>query len=213
MYDLHIHSKYSDGRSGIYEIASKAKEKGLKVIAIVDHSIEHRFGLTEKKAELRQREIEIAKSKYDIEILSGVECGILPNGEIVLPNFKFDFIIASVHEYVTEYEYYRRVLACLEKYEIDVIGHPFSSMFGFSENVRELDLKLLEKIEENGVAIEINSAHRSPPENFLELCKDWRISYSIGSDAHDVMRVGDVAWCMKIAKKYLRNSKFVLNSL
>ncbi len=210
MYDLHIHSNYSDGRSGIHEIASKAKQRGLRVIAIVDHSIEHPKGLNEKKAKLRQREIEDAKSKYDIEILSGVECGILANGDILLPEFEFDIVIASVHEYVTEYEYYRRVLACIEKNEIDVIGHPFSKMFGFNENVRELDEILLDKVEERGIAIEINSAHKTPPEEFLELCRDRKVLYSIGSDAHHSSRVGDVSWCIKIAKSYLKNSKFVL---
>ena len=39
MIDLHIHSNYSDGTFSIEEIISKAKELGLKQIAITDHNI------------------------------------------------------------------------------------------------------------------------------------------------------------------------------
>jgi len=60
MFDLHIHSIYSDGTATIDEIARKAKEMGMKVIAIVDHSVEHRLGIDEGKAKQRQAEIEEA---------------------------------------------------------------------------------------------------------------------------------------------------------
>lgn len=82
MIDLHIHSNYSDGQGSVEEIARRAKERGLKAIAIVDHSIELPFGLTEKKARMREIEIENAASLYGIKIYSGIECSINAAGEI-----------------------------------------------------------------------------------------------------------------------------------
>ncbi|MEM4541130.1 MAG: PHP domain-containing protein, partial [Archaeoglobaceae archaeon] len=70
MIDLHIHSNFSDGKASVAEIAKKAKEIGLKAIAIVDHSIELGFGLDEIKAKRREMEIEDAKAIYGIKIYS-----------------------------------------------------------------------------------------------------------------------------------------------
>jgi len=191
----------------VSEIAKKAKEKGLEFIAIVDHSIEHPLGLTEKKAKLRELEIEEAESMYNIKIFSGIECGINSGGEIFLPDYEFDFVIASVHDYVYGKSYYERIFSCLETFEFDVLGHPFSPLFGFNQNIRRMDETLLDMLEEREVAIEINSSHLSPPEEFLELCKDRRLKYSIGSDAHSIVKVGDVKWCFEIAKRYLYSSE------
>jgi putative hydrolase len=210
VYDLHIHSSYSDGNASVDEIARKAKERGLKLIAIVDHSKELPFGLTERKAKNRQIEIENARSKYGIEILSGIECSINSAGEIILPDFKFDFVIASVHEFVSGEAYYRRIFDCMDCYDFDVLGHPFSKLFGFDENIGELDMKLIDKLEERSIALEINSSHHCPPDEFLELCRGRDLKYSIGSDAHILSKAGDVEWSVKKAKTYLNTSRLFI---
>ncbi len=206
--DYHIHSKYSDGEGEIEEIARKAKERGLKAIAIVDHSVELYFGLTEKKARMREAEIENAASLYGIKIYSGIECGIDASGSIALPDHEFDFIIASVHEFVYGERYYERVIRCLESFEIDVLGHPFSPLFGFDGRLAEMDERLLDVIEEMGVAIELNSSHKCPNDEFLSLCMDRKITYSIGSDAHSLSSVGAVEWSLEKAKRYMAGAKF-----
>uniref|UniRef100_A0A7C2NEV2 PHP domain-containing protein n=1 Tax=Archaeoglobus fulgidus TaxID=2234 RepID=A0A7C2NEV2_ARCFL len=207
MIDFHIHSRYSDGQAGVEEIARKAREKGIRVIAIVDHSIELPFGLTERKAKMREIEIENASSIYGIKIYSGIECSINAEGEVVLPDFDFDFVIASVHDYVYGEDYYRRILSCIEKYDVDVIGHPFSGLFGFNGRNEKLDERLLDSVEELGVAIELNSSHRSPQDEFLSLCVDRKIFYSIGSDSHTLSAVGDVGWSIEKAKRYMAKAK------
>jgi len=205
--DLHIHSIYSDGDATVSEIAKKAKEIGMKAIAIVDHSIEHHFGLTEAKAKQRQVEIENASSLHNIKIYSGIECGIDAAGDIVLPEFDFDFTIASIHEFVCGKDYYDRILKCMEKYEIDVIGHPFSKLFGFEGDILELNERIIDVAEELGIAIELNSSHKSPPDHFLELCRDRKLVYSVGSDAHVLSKVGDVSWSLEKAKRYMTHAK------
>jgi histidinol phosphatase-like PHP family hydrolase len=207
MIDLHIHSNYSDGQGSVEEIARRAKERGLKAIAIVDHSIELPFGLTEKKARMREIEIENAASLYGIKIYSGIECSINAAGEIVLPDFDFDFIIASVHEFVYGQAYYERIIRCLESHDVDVLGHPFSPLFGFDGRLAEMDEKLLDVIEEREVAVELNSSHKSPQDEFLQLCRDRKIAYSIGSDAHSLSGVGEVGWSVEKAKRYMAGAK------
>ena len=212
MFDLHIHSIYSDGRATVDQIVRKAKERGLKTIAIVDHSIEHKRGITEEKLKKRQVEIERAKDEYGLEVLSGVECGILPNGEIAIPDFDFDLIIASIHDILYTREYYERIINCLEKYgdRIDVLGHLHSDLFSCGRD-HSKDIEILDLLIENDIALEINSLHHAPPLDLLEICSDLRIKYSIGSDAHSVDRVGDVKWCLEMAKRFLKKGKAIFD--
>jgi len=214
VYDLHVHSSYSDGDASVEQIVKKAKEVGLKVVAIVDHSIEHRFGLNERKARKRQEEIDKFASKYDIEVLSGIECGIKADGEIVLPKFKFDLVLASIHDFLYAEEYYHRIVECLKYNDFDILAHLHSTMFG-SLNGRNLerDLEIIDLLVDRDVALEVNTAHSAPPIDFLELLDmnvKGRVRYSIGSDSHSIKRIGDVSWGFEVARKYLKNGRFVL---
>jgi putative hydrolase len=211
MYDLHIHSKYSDGSTDIESILKKAKERNLKVIAIADHSVEHRFGLTESKAKKRQEEIERYSSKYDVEVLSAVECGILHDGEIVLPDFTFDLVLASIHTQLPAEEYYDRILKCINRYEIDVLAHLHSQLFGSVNELPERDMEIIDVLIENDVALEINSTHDAPPDDFLILCRRKKLRYSIGSDSHVLNGVGNVERAVRKAKMYLSSGKFLLD--
>lgn len=206
MIDYHIHSNYSDGRASVLQIAKKAKELGIREIAIVDHSVELSFGLDEKKAKKRVEEIELAKEIYGIRIYSGIECGVNSFGEIYLPDFDFDLVIVSVHEFATNY--FDRIIKCIEKNEVNAIGHLFSDTFGYLRDL-EKERELLDKIESLGVAIELNSGHKCPPEDFLALCSERDIRISIGSDAHRLERVGKVEWSLEKAKKYFWRAKIL----
>ena len=207
MYDIHIHSRYSDGEAEVCEIARKAKERGLKVIAITDHSIEHPLGLTEGKAKRRQEEIERARAKYDIEILSGIECGIGSDGEITMPEFEFDVVIASIHESLPPEEYYRRIELCVKRYDFDILGHFHSNIFNSYERIYEKDVEILDMLAEHDIALEINTAHKTPPLDLLN--PEKKLKYSVGSDAHSLSRVGDVAWALKVSRG-LKGWRFLL---
>lgn len=207
MIDFHIHSKFSDGAASVFEIARKAKEIGLKAIAIVDHSLELKFGLDEKKAELRQIEIDEAKDFYSIKIYSGIECGINHHGDIFLPLYDFDFIIASVHENASNY--YERIIKCIEKNNVDVIGHPFSELYEFYRDPLQED-RLLNALENHEVALEINAMHKCPPEDFLIKCSELKMKISIGSDAHRLENVGKVEWAEEKRKKYMRSAELFI---
>jgi len=85
MYDLHIHSIYSDGTSRIDEIAKYAKRKGLKIIAITDHCSYDSWGnkLLDLKTVMERRDIIEDMRNIDLMILNGLEADILANGRVV----------------------------------------------------------------------------------------------------------------------------------
>ena len=205
--DLHIHSIYSDGSAGINEIARKARERGLRLIAIVDHSSDHQKGLNEKKAIRRKIEIENAQERFGIRILDGVECGILEDGKIVMPEHHFELVIASLHAYLPVNEVYRRLKKCMVENSIDILGHVHAGMFSHNSPIPEYDLEIIDLAKENRVAVELNSYHMSPPEDFLKLCRGKDILYSFGSDAHHLSMVGKLDFSIRMAKIYFGNGK------
>ncbi len=211
--DLHIHSTYSDGNAEIHEIARKARERGMKVIAIADHSMDHPRGLNERKARRREVEIRTAEEKIGIRILDAVECAILENGEILLPDHDFELVIASIHSHLSVREVCRRVKLCIEKNDVHIIGHLHAGMFSVDSSISEFDLEIVDAAKESGVAIEINSYHMSPPESFLRLCSGKEILYSFGSDAHNLSMVGKIDFSIRMAKIYLRDGRNIVNEM
>lgn len=211
MYDLHIHSQYSDGRSDIDSIVRKSKEANLEAIAIVDHSIEHPLGLTKRKADIRYIEIENAMGRYGIKVFDAIECGIQPDGEIIRPEHEFELVLASIHDPVSKEEYYRRIELCLSRNNVDILAHFHSRVFDAVDGGDEdCDDVILDLLEDNGVCLELNTAHRAPPENVLKKCIDRKIKFSVGSDSHSLNRVAEVEWGFKMAKRYLNKGSSII---
>ena len=75
--DYHTHTPYSHGKNTIEENVKKAKEIGLKQIAITDHGFSHvAFGLRRWKVEEYIRECKEIAKKYGIDVLVGIESNI-----------------------------------------------------------------------------------------------------------------------------------------
>ena len=99
--DFHIHTNWSDGRDSIESIAFHA-QLHYEYIGICDHSKSSRIanGLTVEKLLKQNVTIKEMNDHFNITILSGVECDILPDGSLDYPDSvleQLDFVIASVH--------------------------------------------------------------------------------------------------------------------
>ena len=101
--DLHMHSTWTDGTASIEEMAAAAKTRGLRYIAITDHSkrVTMVGGLDARR--LRQQWAEIDKLNQrlsGITVLKGVEVDILERGGLDLADdvlAEADWVVASVH--------------------------------------------------------------------------------------------------------------------
>ena len=68
--DYHTHTPYSHGKNTVEENVAKAKEVGLKQIAITDHGFSHvAFGLRRRQVEKYIHECKAASEKYGIDVL------------------------------------------------------------------------------------------------------------------------------------------------
>lgn len=209
--DLHIHTSKSDGHASLHDMIDAAEKKGMDVIAITDHGPGHGSGITEKQARETKKEVALLQPSYRVKVLVGIEAEILPTGEVYLADRDgLDIVLASYHAAPSEEAYYRAVFRAMEDPRVDVLAHhawSAGTQFGF---IREHEEHLVELLRDNGKAIEINSKHCLPTWDFLVMCRDAGVKYTIGSDAHRVTDVGSVAWANNTARHIFKDEGLFL---
>lgn len=103
--DYHTHTVYSHGKGTVMDNAIRAKEIGLKEIAISDHGFSHpAFGLTKRKVPKLVADCKTATVKTGVNVLLGIESNIIgTDGTVDLkPTMydNFDVFLAGVHKLV-----------------------------------------------------------------------------------------------------------------
>jgi DNA polymerase (family 10) len=205
--DLHAHTTASDGKATLAEMAEAAQARGLKYIAITDHSKRVSMANGLDSARLRKQWKEIDRFNRDLDdflVLKGIECDILEKGGMDLPDdvlAEADWVVASVHygqnqprEQITE-----RILGALENPHVSIIAHPTGRLI----NRREPYAVDLEQVfaaaKRYGKFLELNAnpARLDLDDVNCAAAKRHGIPIVISSDAHstsglDVLRYGVV---------------------
>ena len=104
--DYHTHTVYSDGIGTIEENVQSALFKGLKQIALTEHSFTHMmFGISRNDLPKYKAEIEQVREKYkdkDIDILFGIESNLINlDGDIDITMQEremFDVLVVGYHK-------------------------------------------------------------------------------------------------------------------
>lgn len=202
--DLHVHTELSgDGRSPLDEVISRAVERGYAYIAITDHAEDlPRFGVDRERIRAQRDTIERARHSHpDIQILHGVELNIGPDGGLDWDEeFRawFDFCLAAVHSHFDQDQATQtnRILRAMDDPAVTAIGHLSGRMIGKRKGI-DLDIDaVLQKAAETGVAIEINSSlpRLDAPADVLRRARELDVTFTIGSDAHHVIALGNTRW-------------------
>lgn len=162
--DLHCHTTWSDGRSSVEEMGRAAQERGYDYIAICDHTpaVGAVRGLSGDDVRRQGEEIAAANEVLaPFRILRGIECDILPDGRLDLPDdvlSELDWVQASVHagQRMPREAMTRRVLEALQHPDVRCLSHPKGRIIGRRpENELDLDA-VFEVALRHGVALEVN---------------------------------------------------------
>lgn len=192
--DLHMHTTASDGRATIREMADAAKERGLKYIAITDHSKRVSMANGLDATRLRQHWDEIRKvreSVTGIEILCGIECDILEDATLDLDDqvlAEADWVVAVLHYGLKQprEQIMQRLLNAIRNPNVDAIGHPTGRMLP-NRPAADIDFTTFFKAAaDHGVLLEINA---SPERLDLDdvqaaAAKSFGIPIVIDTDSH-----------------------------
>ena len=203
--DLHMHTTATDGTASILEMAEAAKARGLKYIAITDHSkrVTMANGLDADRLRAHWKEIDKVRSQISgIDILCGIECDILEDATLDLDDevlSEADWVIAVLHyglkqprEQINE-----RLMNAVKNPNVDIIGHPSGRIIGRRAPADASYDDVFKAAADHGVMMEIN-AHPSRldlHEMHASSAKDHGIPIVISTDAHsttgfDVMQYG-----------------------
>jgi DNA polymerase (family 10) len=154
--DLHTHTRWSDGRNTVEEMANAARERGYAYLAICDHSHRLRDGALEAQAE----EIDaVAERVKPLKLLKGVEVNIRPDGSLDMDDDALagrDWVVASLHSSFDRNPT-ERLLAAMENPHVDCIGHPTGRKINKRPPADVNVERLIEVALETGTALEINS--------------------------------------------------------
>ncbi len=164
--DLHMHTTASDGVATIREMAEAAKARGLKYIAITDHSkrVTMANGLDATRLRQHWRDIDKVRGQVSgIEILSGIECDILEDATMDLDDevlSEADWVIAVLHYGLKQprEQIMQRLLNAIRNPNVDAIGHPSGRLIG-SRPAADIDYTtFLKAAADHGVMLEINAS-------------------------------------------------------
>lgn len=130
--DLHMHTTETDGAATLEEMCAAAQSRGLKYIAITDHSkrVSMANGLDARRLRRQWEQIDRLNSRLSgFTVLKGVEVDILEKGGLDLDDDvlgEADWVVASVHygqnqprEMIT-----RRIVDALQNPHVCAIAHP-----------------------------------------------------------------------------------------
>lgn len=204
--DLHMHTTATDGQNTIREMADAAISRGMKYIAITDHSkrVTMAMGLDAERLRSQWEMIDEIRPEYEdrLVILKGIECDILESGGMDLPDdvlAEADWVLASVHygqrqsrDVITE-----RILGAIENKHVDCIAHPTGRLIN-RRPPYDVDMDAVMKAAAaNGTLMELNAnpARLDLNDVHLAAAKKLGIPIVISTDAHtidgmDVMQYG-----------------------
>jgi DNA polymerase (family 10) len=220
--DLHMHTRASDGRNTIEEMARTALERGYEYIAITDHSSTHGFGNHVSPDELERQIERIAEvdARLDgITVLAGTETNILPDGS---PDYddellrRLGWVIASVHTSfgMSSSDMTKRMVAAIEHPWIDAIGHPTGRKIqrraGYAVDIDEV----IAAAARTGTMLEINSApdRRDLDDVHARAAAEQGVLVLIDSDAHGAETLQHVRWGVATARRAWLTPQHVANT-
>ena len=210
--DLHMHTTATDGKNSIDEMAQAARERGLKYIAITDHSrrVTMANGLDGKRASAQWKKIDKLNEAAtdDFLILKGIECDILEKGGMDLSDrtlAKADFVIASVHygQKQSAQQITDRIIGALENPYVSMLAHPTGRLLN-KRDAYAVDMdavfqcakannKMLE-LNANPIRLDLNDV-------YLLKAKEMGIPIVINTDAHSTRGLVNMRYGIKQARR------------
>ena len=222
--DLHMHTRETDGRATLEEMAEAAKAMGYEYIAITDHSkaLAMANGLDEARVVAfakRVREIN-QDGSLGIHIFSGIECDIMQDGQMDLADdamAELDFVIASVHNNMTlsAAEMTDRLLGAISNKNVKALGHPTGRLLMHREPYPFDFERVATAAAERGVWLEVNAS----PERLdlhgplLRSAKAKGAKFVINTDSHHPKHLANMRFGVVTARRGWLEASDVMNTL
>ena len=203
--DLHCHTKASDGKYGIREMAEAARALGYEYLGITDHSRSQTIAGGLSADELAAQIDEIDRLNAEIEgirILKSCEVDIHEDGSLDYGDDllqRLDYTVCAIHGgfSLSREKQTERVLRAMDNPHFTILAHPTGRLIN-ERPAYAIDLEnLIGAARERGCYLELN-AHPSRldlDDIHCKMARDMGLKVAIGTDAHstdglEMMRFG-----------------------
>ncbi len=222
--DLHTHTKATDGRNSLKEMAEAAKEYGLSYLAITEHSkhLTVAQGLDEKRLLKQIEEIDkLNQQLKDITLLKGIEVDILENGQLDLPDTvlkQLDLVIGAVHSkfHLSRAKQTKRILRAMDHPCFTILAHPSGRLLE-QRDAYDVDMnRIIRQARDRGCFIELNAQQPDRldlQDIYCHIAKDEGVLISVNSDGHSTDDFGNLKYGIGQARRGWLEKSDVLNTL
>jgi DNA polymerase (family 10) len=209
--DLHMHTRESDGRASLEEMAEAARSLGYDYIAVTDHSkaLAMANGLDETRAVAFAAAVRAYNREgHGIRVFSGLECDIQRDGSMDLGEealAELDYVIGSVHSHMNlePAEMTDRLLRALDSPNVRAVGHPTGRLLLHREGFGFDFERVATKAAARGIWMEINAS----PERLdlsatlIRLAKGRGVRFVISTDAHHPKHLRNMRFGVTMARR------------
>jgi len=220
--DLHAHTKATDGRNSLEDMAKAAQARGFAYLAITEHSrrVTVAHGLDPQRLARQVAAIEELNARLKgVTLLKGIEVDILEDGSLDLPESALaplDLVVGAVHSSfkLSRARQTERILAAMDTPFLSILAHPSGRLIDAREPYDVDMLAIVRKAKACGIALELN-AH---PERLdltdvhCHMAKDEGVPVCINSDAHSVDDFDNLRYGIGQARRGWLEKKDVLNT-
>ncbi|MBB3060909.1 DNA polymerase/3'-5' exonuclease PolX [Microbulbifer rhizosphaerae] len=219
--NLHTHTKATDGRNTLKEMAQAASELGYEYLGITDHSkrLTVAKGLNKKRLLEQIEEIDKLNEKLDdIVLLKSIEVDILEDGSLDLPDSvlkKLDYVVGSIHHKfdLSRKKQTERILKAMDNDYFSILGHPSGRLIN-ERDAYEIDLeKVLRGARDSGCFIELNAQPErlDLTDDGCKMAKEMGVKISIATDAHSSSNLNYMRFGVDQARRGWLEAKDVIN--
>jgi DNA polymerase (family X) len=220
--DLHVHTRASDGKGSLKEMAEAARELGREYIAITDHSVHATVahGLDARRLSAELDEIDRLNDEIEgVRLLKSCEVDILPDGRLDLSDAllrRLDLTVCAVHSRfdLPRRAQTERIVHAMDNRWCNIIAHPSGRLIGDRPGY-EVDLdEVLLAAKEKGCFLEVN-AHPSRLDLDDVRCraaKSLGVKVALGTDAHSTVGLSAMRFGVDQARRGWLEPSDVLNT-
>jgi len=221
--DLHTHTKETDGRNSLEEMAMAAKDRGYEYLAVTEHSkkVTMAKGMDARRLKKQIDEIDRLNEKLEgIILLKGIEVDILKDGSLDLPDKilkELDLTVCSVHynRNLSTKKQTERIIRAMDNPYFNILAHPTGRLINEREPY-EVDLeKIMEAARDRGCFLEIN-AHPDRLDlssRYCKLAKEIGLKVVISTDAHSLADLDFMRFGVYQARRGWLEAEDVINTL
>lgn len=218
--DIHMHTTYSDGAFKLEEMIEAAIERQYEFICITDHSrsLAVANGLSiERLLEQNEKIKKLNESYKEIDIYSGTEMDIKPDGSLDYPDDvlkELDYVIAAIHQSFnqSEEEIMNRLRTACENQYVRHIAHPTGRIIGRRYGYRPNIDELIKMARETNTVLELNANPQRLDLNADVLKNNPDLMITINTDAHHIDHFDFMKYGVGTAQKGWVKKSQVINA-